>query len=159
MKLIWEATSLTNIEDVIYHDNLEGVKLVSLRERMEHYGDDLEKYENSNFSYRKMIVERTPELNKTFLKLIPKLHGIEDPTFWQMIWDVILGRFFRKSIPLDKYFCSELVAKTYLELGFITNKKPINAYMPSDFSDKGKKHLNLIKGQLENEVLVEIKHL
>lgn len=30
--LIWEATSLTNIPDAVFHDQKPGVKLVSLRE-------------------------------------------------------------------------------------------------------------------------------
>lgn len=158
--LIWEATSLTNIPDVIYGDQIRGVKMVSLRDRMAHYGDDLEKYQDANFAYRKMDVERTPELNQQVLELNKQYHGIEDPSFWQMVWDVILGRVFRKSVPLDKFFCSEFVAEMYLKLGFINDKKPINAYMPSDFSDKrSDRHLHLLKGQLEDEIFVDIKHI
>lgn len=158
--LIWEATSLTNLPDVIYGDQKKGVKMVSLRDRMAHYGDDLEKYKNANFAYRKMDVERTPELNQQVLELNKQYHGIEDPSFWQMVWDVILGRIFRKSVPLDKFFCSEFVAEMYLKLGFINDKKPINAYMPSDFSDKrSDRHLHLLKGKLEDEIFVDIKHI
>ena len=74
-----------------------------------------------------------------------------------MVWDVILGRFFHIRVMLDKYFCSELVAETFLKLGFIDDKKPINAYVPVDFSDKGQVHL--LKGHLEPEVLIDINHL
>ena len=80
--LIWEATSLTNIPDVIFHDQKAGVKLVSLRERMEHYGDDLKKYEAANFAYRKMNIERPDTLNNQVLVLNKEYHGIEDPSFW-----------------------------------------------------------------------------
>ena len=154
--LIWEATSLTNIPDAIFHDQITGVKLVSLRERMEHYGDDLEKYEDANFAYRKMNIERTSALNEQVLQLNQEYHGVEDPSFWEMIWDVIQGRIFRKSIPLDKFFCSEFVAEMFLKLGWIDDKKPINAYMPSDFSDRSEKHLHLLTGSLEPEIFVEI---
>jgi uncharacterized protein YciU (UPF0263 family) len=157
--LLWEATSLTNIEDVVFHDNKTGVKLVDLRERLAHYGDELEKYETSNFSYRKLNVQRENTLNEKVLELNQHYHGIEDPSFWTMVWDVVLGRIFRKSIPLDKFFCSEFVAQMYLELGFIDDRKPINAYMPSDFSDQGSKHLHLIKGVLETEIFIDIKHI
>lgn len=126
---------------------------------MEHYGDELKKYEAANFGYRKMNMERDSNLNQEVLALNKTYHGIEDPSFWQMIWDVVLGRIFRKSISLDKFFCSEFVAEMYYKLGWIDDKKPINAYMPSDFSYRGKKHLHLLKGSLEPEVLVEIKHL
>lgn len=156
---IWEATSLTNVEDIIFKDQITGVKMVSLRERMEHYGDELEKYEAANFGYRKMNVDRAKDLNDMVVQLHKKYHGIEDPSFWEMIWDVVQGRFFRKSIPLDKFFCSEFVAEMYLQLGFIDEEKPINAYMPSDFSEKGKNHLHLLKGSLEPEIFVEIKHI
>lgn len=158
--LIWEATSLTNIPDVIFNDQKKGVKLVKLRDRMAHYGDELKKYENANFAYRKMNVERTPKLNEQVLELNQQYHGIEDPSFKEMAWDVIQGRIFRKSVPLDKFFCSEFVAEMFLKLGFIDDKKPINAYMPSDFSDgRDKRHLHLLKGAFDPEILVEIKHI
>jgi hypothetical protein len=157
--LIWEATSLTNVPDSVFHDQKPGVKLVSLRERLEHYGDELEKYKNANFAYRKMNMERKSDLNQKVLALNEAYHGIEDPGFWEMIWDVIRGRIFRKSVALDKFFCSEFVAEMYLKLGWIDDKKPINAYMPSDFSDRGHRHLKLLEGQLSKEVLVEIKHI
>ncbi len=121
--LIWEATSLTNLPDVIFHDKKKGVKLVKLEDRMAHYGDELKKYEAANFGYRKMNVERTAELNKRVLELNKEYHGIEDPSFWQMIWDAVLGRYLRISVPLDKFFCSEFVAEMYLKLGFIDAKK------------------------------------
>ena len=157
--LLWEATSLTNIKDVIFNDHKKGVKLVNLKERLSHYGDELKKYENANFAYRKLKLDRKPELNQKVLQLNQQYHGVEDPSFWSMIWDVIVGRIFRKSIPLDKFFCSEFVAKMYQSLGLIDERKPINAYMPSDFSDKGSKHLHLIKGALESEILIDIKHI
>ena len=155
--LVWEATSLTNLQDVLFHDQKPGPKLVDLKDRLVHYGDDLKHYENANFAYRKLQVERTGEMMKAVEALFPKLHGIPDPGFWEMIWEVIKGRFFHISVTLDHYFCSELVAETYLTMGLIGNKMPINAYMPVDFADKGK--LKLLKGILEPEVLIEIRHV
>lgn len=156
---IWEATSLTNVQDVIFEDNVPGVKLVSLRDRMSHYGDELKKYKNANFGYRKMIMDRPDDLNDKIVALHRKYHGIEDPSFWEMIWDAIQGRFLRHSVPLTKFFCSEFVAEMFLNLEWINEKKPINAYIPSDFSEKGAKHLHLLKGQLEPEVEVDIQHI
>jgi len=155
--LIWEATSLTNIPDVIFHDHKVGVKLVSLKKRLEHYGDDLKPFELCNFGYRKFNIHRTEKLRNQFKGLIERYHGIPDPSFWKMIIDVIKGRIFKISVPLDKYFCSELIAKTYMELGFISEEKPINGYMPADFSKDS--YLKLIEGFFDEEVLIDIKHI
>ena len=155
--LIFEATSLTNIPDAIFHDQEIGVKCVDLEQRMAHYGDDLPEYEPANFAYRKLIVDRTPEMQAAIDTAIHKFHGIPDPGFFEMIWDVVLGRILNKSVPLDHYFCSELVAEAYLEMGLIDAEKPINAYMPSDFSDQGE--VDLLKGRFEPEIFVSIDHL
>jgi hypothetical protein len=155
--LIWEATSLTNLPDVLFHDQKPGPKLVDLKERLMHYGDDLKHYENANFAYRKLEVERTESMLQAIEGLFVKLHGIPDPGFWEMIWEVALGRIFHKRVALDHYFCSELVAETYLAMGLIDDTTPINAYMPVDFADKGK--LKLLKGRLEPEILIDIKHI
>lgn len=156
--LIWEATSLTNLPDVLYKDQIQGPKLVDLKERMAHYGDDLKKYENANFAYRKLNVVRTPEMQEALNQLIPKLHGLPDPGFWEMIWDVIKGRIFNIKVDLDKYFCSELVAETYLSMGLISDQRPINAYMPVDFSDQG--HIQLLQNvHFEPEIFINIQHI
>lgn len=155
--LLFESTSLTNLTDVMFQDKKPGPKLVVLKERLEHYGDELKKFENANFAYRKLTLERTPEMMQILNELMVKLHGIPDPGFWEMIWDVIKGRIFHIKVDLDKYFCSELVAQTYMSLGLISQEKPVNAYMPVDFSDQGK--LKLIKGVLASEVFIDIKHI
>jgi hypothetical protein len=87
--LIWEATSLTNLPDVIFHDKKTGVKLVKLRDRIAHYGDDLEKYEAANFAWRSLTAERTPEMMMIFEGLINSMHAIPDPGFKEMAIDVI----------------------------------------------------------------------
>jgi len=155
--LIWEATSLTNIPDVIYHDNKTGVKLVDLRDRLAHYGDDLKEYETADFAYRRLDATRTDEMMKIFKELIPSMHAIPDPGFWEMTWDVIKGRFFNIAVDLNKYFCSELVAETYLKLGLLDSKRVVNSYMPVDFSDK--KILDMINASLGEEILIDIQHI
>lgn len=155
--LLWESTSLVNLPDVIYKDYKPGPKLVILKERLEHYGDELKKYKDANFAYRKLSVQRTPEMQYNLESLISRLHGIPDPGFWEMIWDVVKGRIFHIKVNLDRYFCSELVAETYLSLGLLGDKKPVNAYMPFDFSDKGK--LVLQRGSLLPEVMIDIRHI
>ena len=40
------------------------------------------------------------------------------------------------------YFCSELIAALYKQLGLFEPKKPSSSYIPKDFTDKGS--LNMI---------------
>lgn len=155
--LLWEATSLVNLPDVLFQDKKPGPKLVVLQDRLSHYGDELKKYKEARFAYRKLDVKRTPGMLSILEGLMTSLHGIPDPGFWEMIWEVFLGRILRIRVKLDHYFCSELIAETYCALGLISHEIPINAFMPSDFSDQGK--LRMMIGSLAPEVLIDIKHL
>lgn len=155
--LIFEATSLTNIPDAVFKDQKTGIKIVDLKSRLEHYGDDLEKYEEANFAYKRLNVQRTDEMRQKVNELIHSMHAIPDPGFWEMVWNVLIGRFLHIGVKLNKYFCSEFVAEAYVALGLLSNDKPINGYIPSDFSDKGR--LQLLQGKFDPEIMVQINHI
>lgn len=43
----------------------------------------------------------------------------------------------------DSFFCSELIARTYQMMGYLSTKRAANMYTPSDFSSSGIKFLRL----------------
>ncbi len=153
--LLWEATSLTNLEDVEYHDHVAGPKLVVLEERLKTYAKELpEPHDPPKFAYRKLEVSRTPEMIDALHTLFKKEHGIPDPGEWKMIFEVIEGRYFNIPSKLDNFFCSELVAETYIKMNLLPSHIVPNAYMPKDFSDKGT--LDLRSGALKQEIIMTI---
>ncbi|HKL09088.1 MAG TPA: hypothetical protein VJ896_09955 [Bacteroidales bacterium] len=55
--------------------------------------------------------------------------------FHEMI-DPTRGRIFHEKTTLNTFFCSELAAYTYINMGLLTSTHPVNSYLPMDFSDK-----------------------
>lgn len=59
----------------------------------------------------------------------------------------------REGIP-DNYFCSELVAAAYINMGLLSEKIPAYKYWPGNFEHKRK--LNLIEAILSHEILIDV---
>jgi hypothetical protein len=150
----WESTTLTNLADELFHDHKEGPKLVNLYERIKQYGRDLKPYVPARFAYRKLDMIRTGGMIDQLNRMFVEDHGLPNPSEWKMIVEVAEGRLFDIQSRLDSYFCSELVAESYLKMGLLSTDRAVNAYMPKDFSSDG--HLSLLKGRLEPEVLIEL---
>ncbi|MHB8072540.1 hypothetical protein [Desulfosporosinus fructosivorans] len=151
--LFLESTTLTNLEDLVTDNpnkTMAGPKIVNLYERLNHYGEDVKPYVSPKFAYRPLQVERVG-MTDTLLNLHKKYYGIADPKETKMIWEVIIGRWFKIKANRDNFFCSEWIAFAYQELGLINTKYPYNAYMPKDFTSKSN-FLKLQKGWFENEV-------
>lgn len=155
--LFFESTTLTNLEDQVT-DNpnkiLAGPKIVNLYERLNHYGEDVKPYAAPKFTYRPLHADRVG-MTDTLLNLHKKYYGIADPKETQMIWEVILGRWFRVKAKKNNFFCSECIALAYQALELINTKYPYNAYMPKDFTSLSK-FLKLQKGWFEDEIPMTI---
>ena len=66
----------------------------------------------------------------------------------------LLSRFNNKiAAESDGFFCSELVAKAYQEMGLITNSVPASRFWPGDFSENSK--LGLIEANLQQEKVID----
>jgi hypothetical protein len=50
----------------------------------------------------------------------------------------LLSRFTKWKTEEETFFCSELVARAYQELGILSSTKPASSYWPGDFSEKSK---------------------
>jgi len=146
--VLWESTDLDNLEDVEFHDRISGPKLVYLHDRIANYN-------GSAYAVRHLEVERTPQMTDPLFEFVFEAHGLPDPGAWKMLIEFLEGRILKKCAKLDNYFCSELVAETYIKMGLLSNEIPPNAYMPKDFSSDGK--INLVKGTLSEEIFIEIE--
>jgi hypothetical protein len=150
----WESTALTNLEDEFMHDHLTGPKIVKLLDRLQTYGQDVVPYKPPAYAWRTLTLDRPLDQQK-LVRYMKEVHGIPNPTEWNMIEEVIEGRFF--SIPSKRkdYTCSKLIGETYQELGIASSSIPLNGLMPSDFSSKGK--LKLLECEWGEEVLIEVE--
>lgn len=150
----WESTALTNLEDEVMHDHLTGPKIVKLLDRLKTYGQDVVPYHPPAYALRSLTLGRPLDEQK-LISYMKEVHGIPNPSEWNMIEEVVEGRIF--SIPSKKkdYTCSKLIGETYQQLGIASFTMPLNGLMPSDFSSKGK--MKLLDCTLGDEVLIKVE--
>ena len=106
--LFWESTTLTNLDDEIFHDHMKGPKVVDLYRRMKQYGRELKPYLPAQFAYRKLDVARTEAMIHSLTRMFTVDHGLPNPGEWKMVAEVVEGRLFNIQSRLDTFFCSEL---------------------------------------------------
>lgn len=102
------------------------------------YWDDFLAYAwGQNYSklvYRKLFVNNRQEvcqkLDKFIKKVLGKKFGIGPKK--------IMSRFISTPSADESYFCSELVAKAYQEIGVLSTHRPASSVWPGDFSEKKK---------------------
>ena len=135
-RLYWEANTADTALDLISNTYKEGPQLVRLVDRIVHNF-----WINFDGAYcgRKLFYPRTlsmiSELNnvmkETHSDVLPIVNGqyLELPYFLQ-------GRFQDQQSPPGTFFCSQLVAHTYMRLGLLTKRYPDNSYVPADFTEE-----------------------
>lgn len=126
--LLWEATPLDDLEDVIMHKHKKGPQLTLLTQRL-HAMQSI-----SNFAFRKLETERTPEMNAALLRFIGDVHEAAFPDDRTLLSEVLEGRANVKA-PYDNFFCSELVAASYIAMGLLGDERVPNSYWPVDFAE------------------------
>lgn len=150
--LLWESNTLVNLKDVTMDKAKVGPMLVDLEERIQ--SDKNDGYDNI-FQVRYIDLgdfsHLEDELHKKLKTFIDNHHTCGYPkSELQMFIDFFKGKFENKQAEPDKFFCSELIAATYIGLGLMTDYYVPNSYMPKDFSDKSDLPLlgraNLING-------------
>lgn len=153
--LLYEATALTNLPDLLHDDTITGPKVINLYERLVTYGQDVVPYKPPLYCVRKLS-QALPEVSiEILVSILNRLHGIPNPNTWQMIWEVIAGRYLKINTGKKHLTCSSFIAYTYEQLNLLKGNKPINGYMPKDFSTDG--HLNLNNVYLSKEILIDLK--
>lgn len=143
-RLFWESnviapaefTHTPQINDVLANAPKNGPQLTRLIDRMTF--NIVNRYDDQ-FAARKLMWPRTPAMVSTLADLIRQVH----PDLFPMTADgqygdmanFQLGRFENKPGMKDTFFCSQLAAHTYQNLGLLTRQYVDNSYAPADFSE------------------------
>ncbi|MEQ8860856.1 MAG: hypothetical protein RIC56_19600 [Pseudomonadales bacterium] len=93
---------------------------------------------------RRLEVERTPEMLDAVEAFQRTVTGRRFPKVKQFVLNYVEGQLGRDSGD-ETFFCSQLVAATYMQMGIQSDKHPPNYYSPERYSTKYKK-LKLIDG-------------
>ncbi|MCD1260472.1 hypothetical protein B5M42_016855 [Paenibacillus athensensis] len=138
--LIWESTSADNLQDVRFHDTAPGPQLVRLIDRI---STDVSNDTDTLFGIRKLQVERTPAMLEAMNAFFREVYEAEFPGTARMYAEVLAGKVGIKTSYKD-FFCSKLLAATYIQMGLLSEDRPPNDYEPKDFTPAGS--VKLISG-------------
>lgn len=152
--LLYEATALTNLPNLLDNSHVTGPKVVKLIDRLETYGDDLVPYEPPVYAVRRLEKPLAPDSEAILKKILTDLHGLPNPSTNRMIYEVLIGRYLHIKTSMKDITCSGFIALTYEKLGLLKGKMPINGYVPKDFSTDEK--LVLLDNQLSDEIIIEL---
>lgn len=155
--LLYEATALTNLPNLINGQTVTGPKVVNLKKRLETYGSDVTPYVPPMYSVRRSNHEATSDEVTMIKSIVTNLEGLPNPGTWPMIFEVILGRYLYIPTPMTNITCSGFIAYTFRKLGWLKGHKPINGFMPKDFSTDGtltfSDHITY-----SDEILIDLQH-
>ena len=152
--LLYEATDLTNLPDLLHHDHITGPKVVNLKKTLETYGEDVKPYQPPLYSVRRLKNPLPETSTEILVNILNKLHGVPNPDTLDMILETLLGRYLHIKSTSKTMTCSAFMAFTYEHLGLLKGDMPINGYAPKDFSTDG--HLKIINNSLSDEILIEL---
>lgn len=139
--LVWESTLETNLPDVIEHKSKIGPMLVDLRERI---ATDIDQNFYKLFAIRHLNVERTPDMIAGLKNAIREVHTAIFPSYLKMVAETLEGMLLDRQAPDSNFFCSELVAYTFMQMGLLSTDPVANSYEPKSFSSKG--HVKFLQG-------------
>jgi hypothetical protein len=128
--LLWESTTADNLPDVRLHVKKSGPQLVRLIDRIT---TDVDNDTDTAFAIRKLDVERTPAMTAALNAFIAEVHDTVFPSEARMYLEVLEGKVGIRSSYKD-FFCSKLVAATYMRMGLLSPDRPANDYEPKDFA-------------------------
>ncbi|NBD23173.1 hypothetical protein [Paenibacillus glycinis] len=131
--LFWESTTTQTIPDVELRRIKTGPMLVSLRDRI---ATDVAEQYDALFAFRLLEGERGADTAEKLQAFIEEVHGASFPSLERMAFELLEGKLFHAQAGYASFFCSELVAETYMRLGIMERTVPSNGYRPIDFSDR-----------------------
>jgi hypothetical protein len=126
---LWESTTLSNVRDLSSGELRQGVQLVPLSDRLEHYSGAVYVRKLSKTlsedQLRRLSDFRRTVAGRPYEKSVLELAS----TLWNE---------FGGQEDLSSLFCSELVAETFQQIGLLgdvsAGGKASNKYQPRDFS-------------------------
>lgn len=126
--LIWESTTLSDVNDIVSGEAVRGVQIAPLSRRIATYDGD--------YAFRRMgIPNKFPNYESTLKQLRREL---DNKPYEQSTIQLIKSAFEFMDKPTDSedlssVFCSELVAEYYQRLG-ILDDTPSCLYSPADLA-------------------------
>jgi hypothetical protein len=138
--LIWESTSADNLQDVRFHVTKSGPQLVRLIDRI---STDVSNNDDTLFAIRKLNAHRTPKMIDALNAFIDEVHDAVFPSLVRMYLEVLEGKVGIKTGYQD-FFCSKLVAATYIQMGLLSPDRVPNSYEPKSFTSQDE--LELLHG-------------
>lgn len=131
--LLWEATSVKG-NDIDYGEGKEGPMLCRLNDRLDHYVTDTD---TVLFSIRYLHTNWKPEMYIAIADFIKDSDVRESkyPEGWEVVWYFLRDRY--RGIDEHSYYCSELIAATYMRAGILPTSPTPQSYCPRDFSETG----------------------
>lgn len=128
--LIWQAGPEAMIEDYFTKTKHAGAQLSDLREMLTVWAH----LDPSYTGYlRQLTFKRSPAFETVALWASVGLDGTPFPALQDMLKEWKAGHK-HQTIPDQTFFCSELVAHTFMMMGLLPFDPPANAYAPGDFS-------------------------
>ncbi len=101
--------------------------------------------------FTRLKVERTREMKEALHDFVDEVHGRPYKLNPLELWRALRTSNDRDNI--SSIFCSQLVAAAFQRMGLLSTKLSSNNYLPVDFADK---HLRLLKGRLEQVMVIAI---
>ena len=152
--LLWESSSLDNLEDVRFHDQKPGPQLVR---RVDRLSTDVGCKYDGKFAIRRLNVDRTPEMLEKLNAFIGQVYDATFPSHLRMYFEVLEGKLGIQSSFKD-FFCSKLLAETYIQLGLLPSHPVPNSYEPASFTSNH--HLPLLlQATLDDELLLDLSSI
>lgn len=130
--LFWESTASGDgiIDYLTGKPKTNGPMLVALHDRIE---VDLKQHYDTHFLVKYLNCSLKPEELQKLKDFINKAHGCGFPNAENALKYYIEGRSFNIPAPDVDVFCSQLIAETFMAMGFISAEYVSNGYSPDDF--------------------------
>lgn len=137
-RLLWEANTPDGVEDVILKTPKLGPQLTRITDRV---ANNFAVQYDGSFAARKLTYPRTKAMLTTLQSVITLLHPAVLPSAngdngQGLLTSFLAGRFQNVSVFPGTYFCSQLVAATYMKLGLMTQQYVDSSYAPVDFTQE-----------------------
>jgi len=149
--MLWESTTLCNLQDVEDGVCKNGVQTVALSDRINTYDGDI--------AVRKFLGCKTPAMLAALKQFREESKNKPyEQNKVELIQSLLDGHLFKENTEdLSSFFCSELVAEALQRMGILSDKLPSNEFIPRDFRNGNRAEHYLNPGMLYGPE-IEIKN-
>ncbi|PKM93327.1 MAG: hypothetical protein CVU84_16030 [Firmicutes bacterium HGW-Firmicutes-1] len=152
---IWESTSSGDgiIDVILGKEKPNGPMLIPLKDRI---SEDIKQGFDNHFKIRYLNSVISKDELTELKKFIFEVHTASFPTIKDLCKIYLEGKEKNIQGPTGMYFCSQLVAQTYMKMGYLSERYVANGYSPVEFNNNGSlpstKRFHLFDGAIINHV-------